>query len=81
MELEQEFKAVKQNHMIKVCMQAIMEELYAEVEKGLNLPAFLMKDKIQQEAVSRVAFAMTSGELAFQKLYDECYAKVGADLE
>ena len=67
LELEQEFERYKNAHMISICMSALVYDLELEVQKGLNIPSFLLKDKIEQGAMNIIR------ENVMQHKFDELY--------
>lgn len=67
LELEKEFERYKNAHMISICMSALVYDLELEVQKGLNIPSFLLKDKIEQSAMNIIR------ENVMQHKFDELY--------
>lgn len=72
--LEQEFERCKNAHMISICMSAITYDLELEVQKGLNIPSFLLKDKIEQSAMSIIRDNVYAHK--FDELYEQCWSRI-----
>ena len=73
-DLAKEFGQVKRAHMVRVCTNALVYDMEQEAQKGLNLPIFLVRDKIEQEAVTVISSAIRTQKI--QELYDKCWTKV-----
>lgn len=72
--LEQEFERCKNAHMISICMSAITYDLELEVQKGLNIPSFLLKDKIEQGAMNIIRENVMNHK--FDELYEQCWSRI-----
>lgn len=67
LKLEQEFERYKNAHMISICMSALVYDLELEVQKGLNIPSFLLKDTIEKHAMEIIERSVR--ERKFNELY------------
>ena len=72
--LEQEFNRYKNAHMISICMSALVYDLELEVQKGLNIPSFLLKDKIEQSAMEIIERSVR--ERKFDELYEQSWDRL-----
>ena len=76
-QLEEEFKAVKKAHILRTCLRAKEIDLINESQKELNIPTFLLRDKIRQEAENYVtSLAMVGGDKAILDYYAEAWEQV-----
>ena len=73
LELEKEFEEIKQQHMVKTCFCYALTEVEEEVTKQVNLPPFLLKGAIAQEAKDRVLDSFRKGEESFRNYYEKAY--------
>lgn len=74
LDLEKEFERYKNAHMISICMSAITYDLELEVQKGLNIPSFLLKDKIEQGAMNIIRDNVYAHK--FDELYEQSWNRL-----
>lgn len=73
-DLAKEFTQATRTHMVNVCTRALVHDMEREAEEGINIPVFLIRDKIEQEAMTQIANAIKYNTI--NSLYDECWNKV-----
>ena len=70
-DLAKEFKRASKEHMVEVCVRALVYEMEKEAQEGIHIPVFLVRDKIEQEAVAQISQAIKTHTI--QELYDKCW--------
>lgn len=78
--LEKEFELIKKKHIMRTCFKARERELIEESEKGINIPTFLIIDKIRQEAVRNVLELVEQGDEYVEKYYNQAWEKIAPTL-
>ena len=73
-ELAREFNRYKNAHMISICMSALVYDLELKVQEGLNIPSFLLKDKIEQSAMDIIRDSIR--EHKFDELYEQSWNRL-----
>lgn len=72
--LEKEFEKCKRLHMISICMSALVYDLELEAQEGVNIPTFLIRDKIENEAVKIIEGSVKANK--FTELYRDSWSRV-----
>ena len=74
--LEKEFEAFKEKHIMRVCFTVRERELIEEAETGINIPTFLIRDKIKAEAVRTILELKNEGDEYLQAYYNQAWEKL-----
>lgn len=74
LKLEKEFERYKNAHMISICMSALVYDLELKAQEGLHLPTFLIKDKIEQNAMDIIRDSVY--EHKFDELYEDSWNRI-----
>ena len=81
LDLEIEFEKYKKAHILKTCVRAKEIDLINESQKELNIPAFLLRDKIREEARNYIYdITMCGGDKALMTYYNEAWELVSKTL-
>ena len=76
-DLDKEFEMAKKTHIAETCFLYELINVREELEnsKGINIPMFLIKDKIEREAQDRVISNVAGTDYSeLMKYYNKAYS-------